>query len=181
MQPWKTEVVCAGRYRPRQFEYHPTFEDVVVFGTLRGEHCRTARDNEIEILGENKARASCSPTVSCSWHCCRFPLPAAVAVGSNYRDVWCIFDFKFDCTGSGNSREHVELIYVLKGLIPRPLLSKASQQPSLVGACLSVIWHAHPSKRWCVHSFLFRFRRGSRRGRGEQQGLLVDSLWPFER
>lgn len=37
MQPWKTKVVCAGRYRPRQFEYHPKFEDVVVFGTLRGE------------------------------------------------------------------------------------------------------------------------------------------------
>lgn len=37
MQPWKTKVICAGRYRPRQFEYHPKFEDVVVFGTLRGE------------------------------------------------------------------------------------------------------------------------------------------------
>ncbi|CAB1107021.1 unnamed protein product [Ectocarpus sp. CCAP 1310/34] len=37
MQPWKTKVVCAGRYRPRQFEYHPLQENVVVFGTLRGE------------------------------------------------------------------------------------------------------------------------------------------------
>eukprot|EP00752_Nemacystus_decipiens_P012142 g10764.t1 len=37
MQPWQTKVICAGRYRPRQFEYHPKFEDVVVFGTLRGE------------------------------------------------------------------------------------------------------------------------------------------------
>ncbi|CAM9427135.1 unnamed protein product [Ectocarpus fasciculatus] len=37
MQPWKTKVICAGRYRPRQFEYHPLHEDVVVFGTLRGE------------------------------------------------------------------------------------------------------------------------------------------------
>ncbi len=37
MQPWKTKVLCAGRYRPRQFEYHPRYEDVVVFGTLRGE------------------------------------------------------------------------------------------------------------------------------------------------
>ncbi|CAM9662216.1 unnamed protein product [Scytosiphon promiscuus] len=37
MQSWKTKVICAGRYRPRQFEYHPLHEDVVVFGTLRGE------------------------------------------------------------------------------------------------------------------------------------------------
>lgn len=37
MQPWKTNVICAGKYRPRQFEYHPLHKDVVVFGTLRGE------------------------------------------------------------------------------------------------------------------------------------------------
>lgn len=41
MQPWKTKVLCAGRYRPRQFEYHPLYEDVVVFGTLRGETWRS--------------------------------------------------------------------------------------------------------------------------------------------
>jgi len=46
MQPWKTKVLCAGRYRPRQFEYHPLYEDTVVFGTLRGE-------------GEDAANSSC--------------------------------------------------------------------------------------------------------------------------
>ncbi|CAM9810480.1 unnamed protein product [Chrysoparadoxa australica] len=37
MQAWKTSVLSVGRYRPRQFEYHPQQENVVVLGTLRGE------------------------------------------------------------------------------------------------------------------------------------------------
>lgn len=35
-QPWQCEIVCPS-FRPRQFEYHPIHENVMVFGTLDGE------------------------------------------------------------------------------------------------------------------------------------------------
>lgn len=34
--PWYTDVLCPW-FRPRQFEYHPVFENIMVVGTLKGE------------------------------------------------------------------------------------------------------------------------------------------------
>ena len=49
MQPaWGSRVLCPGRgFRPRQFEYHPQREGVMVFGTLRGDVVVTDHDTGV--------------------------------------------------------------------------------------------------------------------------------------
>lgn len=38
MQDYNVKLLCpGGKWKPRQFEYHPTTQNVVLFGTLRGE------------------------------------------------------------------------------------------------------------------------------------------------
>jgi hypothetical protein len=37
MQDLTVSLLCPGRWKPRQFEFHPTAPGVTLFGTLKGE------------------------------------------------------------------------------------------------------------------------------------------------
>ncbi|CAM9822911.1 unnamed protein product [Discosporangium mesarthrocarpum] len=83
MQPWKTKVICAGKYRPRQFEYHPQHEDVVLFGTLKGEAV-------VADVGKNSVLSSISRGLAHDRHdsilglCWLKRAPTRFAVGSSH-------------------------------------------------------------------------------------------------
>ncbi|CAM9543459.1 unnamed protein product [Choristocarpus tenellus] len=84
MQPWKTTVVCAGKYRPRQFEYNPLQSDIVLFGTLK------AGEVVVADVGKNAVCSSIPTGLSRDYNdsilglCWLKQSPTRFVVGSSY-------------------------------------------------------------------------------------------------
>ncbi|KAG5186694.1 hypothetical protein JKP88DRAFT_309120, partial [Tribonema minus] len=80
MQDWAATIICPGQYRPRQFEYHPYRENVLVFGTLKGEAVVANTNNE--VLSEISTGLSKSKHDSILGLCWLRRHPALYVVGS---------------------------------------------------------------------------------------------------
>lgn len=134
MQPWKTKVVCAGRYRPRQFEYHPKFEDVVVFGTLRGEgyYCCTAGRSWSTQTERERAIEQIRSEYRAGGIVVSRALPSSCSCSNSdymHRRVVVLPSYGFQFHGN-RKQQHVELLaaslFHLGFIVTPPLLVPAS-------------------------------------------------------
>lgn len=93
MFPWKYDVIHSARCVPRQFEYHPNYEDVVLFGGYNGD-CGiiNTRSRTVKPLGAFGGEVEDDSILGIKWFHChpdRFIIGSAAGIITCAKaDVW---------------------------------------------------------------------------------------------